>query len=75
MVGKVFARDYFTSCQASIQSVFSSSLMPDSQEFLAKGWLGLEKSAGGSNMQEDMLRTIRMCGSGINNFWWEKKSF
>lgn len=52
------------------QSVFSSSLMPDSQEFLAKRRLGLEKKAGGSNMQEDILRTLWICGSGINHFWW-----
>lgn len=75
MVGKVFTRDYFASCQAYIRSVFSSLLMPDSQEFLAVGWLGLEKSAGGSNPQEDILRTIWTCGSWINNFWWGKQSY
>lgn len=72
MVDKVFARDEFASGQVHIQSVFSSSGMPQFPRVPGKWWQGLEKGrAGGPDMQKDTHRIgpFGCVGNGIISFW------
>ena len=72
MVDKVFARDEFASGQVYIQSVFSSSGMPQFPRVPGKWWQGLEKGrAGGPDMQKDTHRIgpFGCVGNGIISFW------